>query len=89
MLEQKRLGNHGTGTGSEQASQGSDEMGEKDDLIAHHRIPAGREIPANMGAITIRQPQVWPLARKDAQFPLANESGEEQFPGWRARSVWH
>jgi hypothetical protein len=48
MLEQKRLGNDGTGTArSEQASQGSDEMDEKDDQIAHHRIIAGREIPTN------------------------------------------
>jgi hypothetical protein len=50
MLEQKRLGNDGTGTArSEQASQGSDEMDEKDDQIAHHRILAGREIPTNYG----------------------------------------
>jgi hypothetical protein len=50
MLEQKRLGNDGTGTArSEQASQGSDEMDEKDDPIAHHRILAGREIPMNYG----------------------------------------
>ncbi|HWO39983.1 MAG TPA: hypothetical protein VNO32_65285 [Candidatus Acidoferrum sp.] len=50
MLEQKRLGNDGTGTArSEQASQGSDEMDEKDDQIAHHRILAGREIPMNYG----------------------------------------
>jgi hypothetical protein len=43
MLEQKRLGNDGTGIArSEQASQGSDEMDEKDDQIAHHRILAGR-----------------------------------------------
>ena len=50
MLEQKRLGNDGTGTArSEQASQGSDEMDEKDDQIAHHRIQAGREIPTNYG----------------------------------------
>ena len=35
MLEQKRLGNDGTGTArSEQASQGSDEIDEKDDQIA-------------------------------------------------------
>ena len=41
MLEQKRLGNDGTGTArSEQASQGSDEMDEKDD----HR--AGRSMEA-------------------------------------------
>jgi hypothetical protein len=41
MLEQKRLGNDGTGTASsEQASQGSDEMDEKDDPIAHHRNPS-------------------------------------------------
>jgi hypothetical protein len=59
MLEQKRLGNDGTGTArSEQASQGSDEMDEKDDSIAHHRILAGREIPMNYGRSTIRQPQV-------------------------------
>jgi hypothetical protein len=50
MLEQKRLGNDGTGTvRSEQASQGSDEMDEKDDQIAHHRILAGQEIPTNYG----------------------------------------
>ena len=50
MLEQKRLGNDGTGTArSEQASQGSDEMDEKDDQIAHHRIQAGQEIPTNYG----------------------------------------
>ena len=50
MLEQKRLGNDGTGTArSEQASQGSDEMDEKDDQIAHHRILAGQEIPTNYG----------------------------------------
>jgi hypothetical protein len=50
MLEPKRLGNDGTGTArSEQASQGSDEMDEKDDQIAHHRILAGREIPMNYG----------------------------------------
>jgi hypothetical protein len=50
MLEQKRLGNDGTGTArSEQASQGSDEMDEKDDQIAHHRILAGREISTNCG----------------------------------------
>jgi hypothetical protein len=50
MLEQKRLGNDGTGTArSEQASQGSDEMDEEDDQIAHHRILAGREIPMNYG----------------------------------------
>src|SRR5580700_3754689 len=50
MLEQKRLGNDGTGTArSEPASQGSDEMDEKDDPIAHHRILAGREIPMNYG----------------------------------------
>jgi hypothetical protein len=49
MLEQKRLGNDGTGTvRSEQASQGSDEMDEKDNQIAH-RILAGREIPMNYG----------------------------------------
>jgi hypothetical protein len=50
MLEKKRLGNDGTGTArSEQASQGSDEMDEKDDQIAQHRILAGREIPMNYG----------------------------------------
>jgi hypothetical protein len=50
MLEQKRLSNDGTGAArSEQASQGSDEMDEKDDQIAHHRILAGREIPTNYG----------------------------------------
>jgi hypothetical protein len=50
MLEQKRLSNNGTGAArSEQASQGSDEMDEKDDQIAHHRILAGREIPTNYG----------------------------------------
>jgi hypothetical protein len=50
MLQQKRLGNNGTGTArSEQASQGSDEMDEKDDQIARHRILAGREIPMNYG----------------------------------------
>ena len=50
MLEQKRLGNHGTGTTrSEQTSQGNDEMDQKDDQIAHHRIVAGREIPTNYG----------------------------------------
>jgi hypothetical protein len=69
MLEQKRLGNDGTGTArSEHASQGSDEMDEKDDQIAHHRIPAGRGIPTNygiMGEITIRQPQLCRLP--DAQ----------------------
>jgi len=49
MPEQKRLGNDGTVTArSEQASQGSDEMDEKDQ-IAHHRILAGREIPTNYG----------------------------------------
>jgi hypothetical protein len=42
MLEQKRLGNEGTGTArSEQTSQGSDEMDQKDDHIAHHKIVAG------------------------------------------------
>ena len=50
MLEQNRLGNDGTGTArSEQASQGGDEMDEKDDQIAHHRILAGQEIPTNYG----------------------------------------
>jgi len=50
MLEQKRLGNHGTGTArSEQPSQGSDEMDEQDDQIAHHGILAGREVPPNYG----------------------------------------
>jgi hypothetical protein len=48
--EQKRVGNEGTGTArSEPASQGSDEMDEQDDQIAHHRIVAGREIPTNYG----------------------------------------
>jgi hypothetical protein len=43
MLEQKRLGNEGMGTArSEPASQSSDEMDQKDDQIAHHRIVAGR-----------------------------------------------
>src|ERR1700722_18891598 len=42
MLKQKRLGNEGTGTAwSEQTSQGSDEMDQKDDQIAHHKIVAG------------------------------------------------
>jgi hypothetical protein len=50
MLDQKLLGNDGTGTArSEQASHGSDEMDEKDDPIAHHTILAGREIPTNYG----------------------------------------
>jgi hypothetical protein len=50
MLEQKRLGNDGTGTArSEQASQGSDEMDQKDDQIARHRILAGRQIPTSYG----------------------------------------
>jgi hypothetical protein len=59
MLEQKRLGNHGTGPARpEQASQGSDEMDEKDDQIAHHRILAGGKSQRIMGEITIRQPHV-------------------------------
>src|ERR1700736_2085520 len=50
MLEQKRLGNEGTGTArSEQASQGSDEVDEKHDQILHHRILAGLEVPQNYG----------------------------------------
>jgi hypothetical protein len=50
MLEQKRLGDDGTGTArSEQASQGSDEIDKKDDQIAHHSILAGQEIPTNYG----------------------------------------
>jgi hypothetical protein len=58
MLEQKRLGNDGTGTArSEQASQGSEEMDEKDDQIAHHRILAGQKFQRIMGEITIRHPQ--------------------------------
>ena len=50
MLEQKRLGNEGTGAARrEQASQGSNEVDEKDDQIPHHRILAGREVPQNYG----------------------------------------
>ena len=50
MLEQKRLRNYGTGAArSEQAGQGSDEVDEKNDQIAHHRIVAGRGILRNLG----------------------------------------
>ena len=50
MLEQKRLGNKGTGTArSEQTSQAGDEMDQKDDQTAHHRIVAGQKIPTNYG----------------------------------------
>ena len=59
MLEEKRLRNDGTGAArSEQASQGSDEVDEKNDQIAHQRIVAGRESQGIMGETTIRQPQV-------------------------------
>ena len=48
VLEEKRLRNDGTSAArSEQASQGSDEVDEKNDRIAHHRIVAGREIARN------------------------------------------
>jgi hypothetical protein len=50
VLEEKRLRNDGTSAArSEQASQGSDEVDEKNDQIAHHRIVAGRGIPRNYG----------------------------------------
>jgi hypothetical protein len=50
MLEQKRLGKEGTATArSEQTSQAGDEMDQKDDQIAHHRIVAGQKIPTNYG----------------------------------------
>ena len=46
VLEEKRLGNDGTSAARfEQASQGSDEVDEKNDQIAHQRIVAGRGIP--------------------------------------------
>jgi hypothetical protein len=34
---------------SEQTSQAGDEMYQKDDQIAHHRIVAGQKIPTNYG----------------------------------------
>jgi hypothetical protein len=50
VLEEKRLRNDGAGAArSEQASQGSAEVDEKNDQIAHHRIVAGRGIPTNYG----------------------------------------
>ena len=50
VLEEERLRNYGTGAArSEQAGQGSDEVDEKNDQIAHHRIVAGRGIPRNLG----------------------------------------
>jgi hypothetical protein len=50
VLEEERLRNYGTGaTRSEQAGQGSDEVDEKNDQIAHHRIVAGRGILRNLG----------------------------------------
>jgi len=50
VLEEKRLRNDGTSAArSEQASQGSDEVHEKNDQIAHHRIVAGRGILRNYG----------------------------------------
>jgi hypothetical protein len=59
VLEEKRLRNDGTSAArSEQASQGSDEVDEKNDQIAHHRIVAGRESQGIMGETTIRQPHV-------------------------------
>ena len=69
MLKQKRLGNKGMGTArSEQTSQASDEMDQKDDQIAHHRIVAGREIPTNYerndnspatGTLFCMEPETW------------------------------
>src|SRR6516165_2203240 len=50
VLEEERLRNYGTGAArSEQAGQGSDEVDEKNDQIAHHRIVAGRGILRNLG----------------------------------------
>ena len=50
VLEEERLRNYGTGaTRSEQAGQGGDEVDEKNDQIAHHRIVAGRGILRNLG----------------------------------------
>src|SRR6516165_11304710 len=50
VLEEERLRNYGTGaTRSEQAGQGCDEVDEKNDQIAHHRIVAGRGILRNLG----------------------------------------
>src|SRR6516164_478645 len=49
VLEEERLRNYGTGAArSEQAGQGSDEVDEKNDQIAHHRIVAGRGILRNL-----------------------------------------
>lgn len=50
MLEEKRLRNYGTDAArSEQAGQGSDEVGEKNDQIAHRRFVAGRGTLKNHG----------------------------------------
>jgi hypothetical protein len=50
VLEEKRLRNDGAGAArSEQAGQGRDEVDEKNDQIAHHRIVAGREITRHYG----------------------------------------
>src|SRR6516164_5091660 len=69
VLEEERLRNYGTGAArSEQAGQGSDEVDEKNDQIAHHRIVAGRGIlrnPEESWEITIRQPH---LAALDHRF---------------------
>src|SRR3984885_10219344 len=59
MLEQKRLGNEGTGTArSEQTSQGSDEIDQKGrpDRASQNRSRM-RNLLRIMGEITIRQPQ--------------------------------
>src|SRR6516164_9111362 len=49
VLEEERLRNYGTGAArSEQAGQGSDEVDEKNDQIAHHRIVAGQGILRNL-----------------------------------------
>jgi len=59
MLEQKRLGNHGTGPArSEQTSQGSDEIDQKGrpDRASQNRSRM-RKLLRIMGEITIRQPQ--------------------------------
>ena len=48
VFEEKRLSNDGTDTArSEQAGQGSDQVEEKNDQIAHRRIVAGRGILRN------------------------------------------
>src|SRR5713101_208980 len=74
MLEQKRLSNDGTGTTrSEQASQGSDEMDEKDDQIAHHRILAGREIPTNYGRNNNSPATGWKVRPRPVTTPSSEQ----------------